>query len=174
MDFTMEVPNEAAIKKDVLEPLSMELADEVTIEKEVLEQVKPVPEEEAQILALAKINAKKIWTMNIDEFAEREEYLRPIESFGADSMKNSAANHSLLQVEVGKVSKEGDQGGPVAKGLLDLQRELKGLDPSLIDFARTSIFGKLFDPVRDYFAKYQKAGSPPITRFFSQEPLTSS
>jgi hypothetical protein len=90
MAITMEVPKEAATKKEVPEPFSMEVPDKVAIKKEVLEQVKPVPEEEAQILALAEINAKKIWDMNIDEFAEREDILRPIESFGADSMKRSA------------------------------------------------------------------------------------
>jgi uncharacterized protein YaaN involved in tellurite resistance len=42
---------------------------------------------------------------------------------------------------------------------MDLQRELKDLDPSLIDFTKTGILGKLFDPIRSYFAKYQKADS---------------
>jgi uncharacterized protein YaaN involved in tellurite resistance len=63
----------------------------------------------------------------------------------------------LLQLTVGKLSKDGDEGGLVSKGLMDLQRELKDLDPSPIDFTRTGILCKLFDPVRTYFAKYQKA-----------------
>ena len=141
MAFTMEVPNEAAIKN------------------EVMEQVKPVPEEVAQLQAVAESNVAEIMTLDIDEFAKKKDILRSIESFGADSMKSSAAKNSLLQVTVGKLSKDGDEGGLVAKGLMDLNRELRDLDPSLIDFTRTGIFGKLFNPIRAYFAKYQKAES---------------
>ncbi|MFA6371203.1 MAG: toxic anion resistance protein [Methanothrix sp.] len=141
MAFTMDVPNEAAIKSDVLE------------------QVKPVPEEVARLQAVAESNVAEIMTLDIDEFAKKKDILRSIESFGADSMKRSAAKNSLLQVTVGNLAKDGDEGGLVAKGLMDLQRELKYLDPSLIDFTRTGILGKLFDPIRAYFAKYQKAES---------------
>ena len=141
MAFTMEVPDEAAIKK------------------EVLEQVKPVPEEVAKLHAVAESNVAEIMTLDIDEFAKRKDIHQSIESFGADSIKRSAAKNSLLQMKVGKLSKDGDDGGLVAKGLVDLQRELRELDPSLIDFTRTGILGKLFDPVRAYFAKYQKAES---------------
>ena len=141
MAFTMEVPNEEAIKN------------------EVQEQVKPVPEEVARLQAVAESNVAEIMTLDIDEFAKKEAILRSIESFGADSMKLAATKNSLLQVTVGNLSKNGDEGGLVAKGLMDLQRELKDLDPSLIDFTKTGILGKLFDPIRAYFAKYQKADS---------------
>jgi uncharacterized protein YaaN involved in tellurite resistance len=40
-----------------------------------------------------------------------------------------------------------------------LQREIKDLDPSLIDFTKTGILGMVFNPVRAYFAKYQRAES---------------
>ena len=141
MAFTMEVPDEAAIKS------------------EVIEQVRPVPEEVAQLQAVAESNVAEIMTLDIDEFAKRKDILQSIESFGADSIKRSAAKNSLLQMTVGNLSKDGDEGGLVAKGLLDLQRELKDLDPSLIDFTRTGILGKLYNPIRAYFAKYQKAES---------------
>ncbi len=141
MAFTMEVPNEAAI------------------EKEVLEQAKPVPEEVAQLQAVAESNVSEILTLGIDELAKKKYILQSIESFGAASMKSSAAKNSMLQVTVGSLSKDGDEGGVVAKGLMDLNRELKDLDPSLIDFTKTGVFGMLFNPVRAYFARYQKADS---------------
>ena len=141
MAFTMEVPDEAAIKS------------------EVDEQVKPVSEEIAQLQAVAERNVAEILTLDIDEFAKKKDILQSIESFGAASMKSSATKNSLLQVTVGNLSRDGDEGGVVAKGLMNLNRELKDLDPSLVDFTRTRILGKLFDPVRDYFARYQKADS---------------
>lgn len=137
----MEVPNEAAIKN------------------EVQEQVKPAPNDVARLQAVAESNVAEILTLDIDELAKKKYILQSIESFGAASMKRSASKNSMLQVTVGKLSKDGDEGGVVAKGLMDLNRELKELDPSLIDFTRTGIFGKLFDPIRAYFAKYQNADS---------------
>ncbi len=136
---------------------TMEVPDEATIKNEVREQVKPLPEEVARLQAAAENNVAEILTLDIDELAEKKSILQSIESFGEDSIKRSAAKSSMLQVTVGKLSKDGDEGGVVAKGLMDLNRELKDLDPSLIDFTRTGIFRKLCDPVRDYFARYQKA-----------------
>jgi uncharacterized protein YaaN involved in tellurite resistance len=141
MSFTMQVPDEAEIKK------------------EVLEQVKPKPKEEAQLQAQAEKNVADILTLDINEFAKKKEILQSIESFGAESMKRSNSKNSLLQMTVGELSRKGDEGGPVAKGLMDLNRELRDLDPSLIDFTKTGLLGKLFDPVRAYFAKYQRAES---------------
>ncbi|HOW13661.1 toxic anion resistance protein [Methanosarcina sp.] len=141
MAFTMEVPDEEAIKS------------------EVEEQVKPVSEEVAQLQAVAERNVAEILTLDIDEFAKKKYILQSIESFGAASMKSSAAKNSLLQVTVGKLSRDGDEGGVVAKGLMDLNRELKDLDPSLIDFTKTGVLGKFFNPIRDYFDRYQKADS---------------
>lgn len=138
---------------------SMQVPDEGAIKNEVNEQVKPVPEEVAQLQAAAESNVAEILSMDIDEFAKKKYVLQSIESFGAESMKGSAAKNSMLQVTVGALSKNGDEGGVVAKGLMELNRELKDLDPSLIDFTRTGIIGKLFDPVRAYFARYQKADS---------------
>ena len=142
MSFTMVVPDEAAIKNAVQE------------------QVKPVPEEVARLQEVAEGNVAEIMTMDIDEFAKRKDILQSIESFGADSMKRSAAKNSLLQVTVGSLSRDGDEGGVVAKSLVKLNREIKDLDPSLIDFAKRGILGKIFlNPVRDYFAKYERADS---------------
>ena len=108
----------------------MEVPDEEAIKKEVQEQVKPVPKEVAQLQALAERNVAEIMTLDIDEFAKKKDIIQSIESFGAESMKRSANKNSLLQVKVGNLSKDGDEGSLVAKGLTDLHRELKYLDPS--------------------------------------------
>ena len=141
MAFTMELPNEAAIKN------------------EVLQQVKPVPGEVAQLQAVAEGNVAEILTLDIGEIAQKKFILQSIESFGADSMKSSAAKHSMLQMTVGSLSRDGDEGGVVSKGLMELHRELEDLDPSLIDFTKTGILGLVFNPIRAYFARYQKAES---------------
>jgi uncharacterized protein YaaN involved in tellurite resistance len=137
----------------------MEVPDEGAIKKEVIEQVKPVPEEVAGLQKVAESNVAEILTLDIDELAKKRAILKSIDSFGAESMKSSAAKNSMLQVTVGELSKNGDDGGVVAKGLMELNRELKDLDPSLIDFTKNGILGKFFNPIRDYFARYQRADS---------------
>ncbi len=138
---------------------SMEVVDEKVIKNEIIEQVKPVPEEVAKLKQAADSNVAEIMSLDIESLEKRKAILQSIESFGVDSMKNSAEKSALLQVTVGNFSKMGDEGGAVSRGLLDLQRELKDLDPSMIDFAKTGLLGKLFNPIRAYFAKYQKADS---------------
>lgn len=159
MAFTMEVPKEGTIEKDVQKPFTMEVPDEAAIKKEVMEQVKPLQKEVDQIQALAERNVAEILTLDTDELAQKKNILQSIESFGAATMKSSAAKNSMLQMTIGNLSRDGDDGGVVAKGLVDLQLELKSLDPSLIDFTRTGVLGQLFDPVRAYIARYQKAES---------------
>lgn len=138
---------------------SMEVVNIEEIKNEVIEQVKPESEEVKQLQLAAQNNVKEIMNLEIESLAKRKEILQSIESFGANTMKNSAEKNSLLQISVGNLSKTGDEGNIVADGLMELHREIKDLDPSIIDFSKKGIFGKIFNPIRTYFIKYQKADS---------------
>ena len=137
----------------------MEVVDTEKMKKDIVEQVKPVPEEVNQLKKIAETNASEIVALDLDSLEKRKMILKSIESFGMNTMQDSAKRNSILKVSVGNFSKMGDEGGIVAKGLLDLQREIKDLDPSMVDFAKTGWLGKLYNPVRSYFARYQKADS---------------
>ncbi len=141
MSFTMEVVNPEKLKT------------------EIEEQVKPVPEEVEQLQTLAKNNVSSLLKLDLDSTEKRKEILQSIDDFGLPSMKSSSEKNALLRVSVGTLSKSGDEGGQVARGLTALQQQLKDLDPSLVDFAKTGLLGKFFNPIRSYFAKYQKADS---------------
>jgi uncharacterized protein YaaN involved in tellurite resistance len=136
---------------------TMEVTDTEKIKKDVAEQVNIVPAEIVALKKQAETNAKEMMVLDMDSLEKRRAILKSIDNFGMSTLQDSAKRSASLKVTVGNFSKMGDEGGAVAKGLLDLQREIKDLDPSLIDFAKTGIFGKLFNPVRSYFAKYQKA-----------------
>ncbi|MFX3634763.1 MAG: toxic anion resistance protein [Candidatus Pristimantibacillus sp.] len=139
MSFTMEIPSQEEIK--------------VAIE----EQVKPIPEEVAKLKEVAENNVASIMELDIESLEKRKEILQSIDTFGINTMKLSSDKNALLQVAVGNLSKTGDEGGQVAKGLTELHIQLKDLDPSAIDFAKRGFLGKLFNPLRAYFLKYQKA-----------------
>lgn len=136
---------------------SMEIPSSEEIKAVVEEQVKPVPEEVAKLKEAADTNVAAIMALDLESLEKRTEILQSIEAFGMNTMKTSSEKNSLLQVSVGNLSRTGDEGGVVAKGLSELQIQLKDLDPSAIDFAKRGFLGKLFNPLRNYFLKYQKA-----------------
>jgi len=138
---------------------SMEVASPEEIKAVIEQEVQPVPEEVAKLKELAVANVAAIMALDVESLEKRREILVSIESFGMNSMRASSEKNALLQISVGNLSKVGDEGGQVAQGLTELHIQLKDLDPSLIDFAKTGFLGKLFNPLRAYFLKYQKADS---------------
>lgn len=139
MSFSMEVPSQEEIK--------------VAIE----EEVKPVPEEVAKLKELADNNVNAIMSLDLESLDNRKGILQSIDTFGMNTMRSSSEKNQLLQITVGNLSKTGDDGGQVAKGLAELNIQLKDLDPSAVDFAKHGLLGKLFNPLRAYFARYEKA-----------------
>ncbi|WP_433942864.1 toxic anion resistance protein [Paenibacillus sp. SN-8-1] len=136
---------------------SLEVASPEEIKAAIEEEVKPVPEEVAKLKELADSNVAAIMELDLGSLEKRKEILQSIDAFGLNTMKMSSDKNNLLQVSVGKLSKTGDEGGQVAKGLAELHMQLKDLDPSVIDFAKQGILGMFFNPIRAYFLKFQKA-----------------
>ncbi len=136
---------------------SMEVVKPEEIKAAIEEEVKPVPAEVAELKALADANVQTIMDLDIESLEKRKEILQSIDTFGMDTMRSSSSKNNLLQVSVGNLSKTGDEGGQVAKGLAELHTQLKDLDPSAIDFAKRGFLGKLFNPLRAYFLRFQKA-----------------
>ncbi|QSF47173.1 toxic anion resistance protein [Paenibacillus tianjinensis] len=139
MTFTMEIPNAEKLRSAIAE------------------EVKPEPEEITVLKELAISNVSSILELDLESLEKRKAVLQSIDSFGMGTMRSSSEKNSLLQVSVGNLSKTGDEGGQVAKGLTELHLQLKDLDPSAVDFAKSGLLGKFFNPLRTYFAKYQKA-----------------
>ncbi|MEK4975954.1 toxic anion resistance protein [Bacillus sp. FSL K6-6540] len=136
---------------------TMEVIRPEEIKTAIEEQVKPEPEEVTQLKELAASNVQAIMELDIESLEKRRQVLQSIESFGISTMRSSSEKNALLQVQVGRLSKTGDEGGEVAKGLTELQLQLKDLDPSVVDFAKSGLLGMVFNPLRRYFAKFQKA-----------------
>lgn len=138
---------------------SMEVISPEELKNAIEEQVKPEPEEVTELKVLASNNVSAILDLDLDSLEKRKEILQSIDTFGMNTMRTSSEKNTLLHVSVGNLSKTGDEGGQVAKGLTELQLQLKDLDPSAIDFAKSGILGMFFNPLRAYFAKYQRADS---------------
>ena len=118
-----------------------------------------VPDEARKLKERAESNAEALFNMDIGSLKDKKRFTSNVENFGIGTMMKSSAKNAMLKVQVGKLAQSGEEGGEVSKGLLDLRREVKGLDPSLVNFNREGFFAKLFNPVRNYFERYQKAES---------------
>ena len=136
---------------------SMDICDAEEIKKEIKEDIKPMPEEVSKLKELSSKNANSLINIDISSLEERTSVLKSIDEFGLDTIEKSSHKNELLQVTIGKLSNTGDEGGDVANGLTELQRTLKDLDPSTIDFTKKGLFGRISNPIRNYFEKYKKA-----------------
>lgn len=136
---------------------SMNVCDTEEIKNEVIEAIKLEEEEVKKLKSLTNNNVEAVINLDMDSLEERKLILKSIDEFGLDTMQKSSQKNALLEVSVKNLSKMGDEGGEVAIGLTELQRAMKDLDPSMIDFAKKGFFGRVANPIRTYFDKYQKA-----------------
>ena len=139
MEFSLAIPN------------TKELEQEISAEDRIKQ------EEAAVIRKQAENNANAVINLDFDSLPKKKDMVSSIEKFGLDTMQKSSNKNALLKISVGQLSQQGGEGGEVSKGLVDLNRELKNLDPSAVDFTKKGFLGKAINPVRAYFAKYEKA-----------------
>ena len=137
--FTLDLPNTEVIKKEV----AAELA--------------PTAEEKTVITNAVKDKADQIMAVDLDSLAQRREFVQVVETFGADIIKQSQSKNSILQKRMGEFSRAGGESGEVAKGLEDLSVKMRDLDPSGLDFTKTGVLGKVFNPIRRYFERFKTA-----------------
>lgn len=139
MGFTLELPKEEEIEKVVKEELQ-------------------VPQEEKEAIDNTAINkAKDVMDADIDSFETRKEITDVINNFGTETLTKNRNRNELLEKRLMSYNRVGGEGSAVAKGLEDLTIQMKDLDPSGIDFAKSGKLGKIFNPVRRYFEKFNTA-----------------
>lgn len=137
--------------------MKMEIVNTEDLKKEVEAEVTPAEKEVTQINKLAEENTNEIMALDLENLNEKREIIKTIDEFAMETMQNSSRKNSLLQTTIGNLSKEGEDGSVVSNSLADLHREIKDLDPSLINFEEGSLLKKLINPIRRYFEKYEKA-----------------
>ncbi|MBF0578300.1 toxic anion resistance protein [Erysipelotrichaceae bacterium RD49] len=125
--------------------------------EKVTEPLNPTPQQKTALSNMAEENAKEVMGINLDSLEERRNIANTIESFGKDIVVKSSEKNKMLEKTLNDLSKTGSEGGQVVDSLAKLNREMKELDPTGINFNNNSLFGKMFNPVKNYFQKYEKA-----------------
>jgi uncharacterized protein YaaN involved in tellurite resistance len=129
-------------------------ADEILAEAWKTE--KPEVEDE-ELRKQARENVNAIIVSNFDSPETRQDILKPLEEFGKSSIARSAAKNKLLATRIKDLAHGGEDAGDVGENLVQLQMQIKDLDPSPMSFTKKGILGRFFNPIRKYFAKYEKA-----------------
>lgn len=136
---------------------TLDLPDLEEIKKKTKQELAPAEEEKAAITHGVKEKADQIMAVDLDSLAERREFIQVVENFGEDIVRQSQVKNNILQKRMGDFSRAGGESGTVAKGLEELSLKMRDLDPSALDFAKTGILGRVFNPVRRYFERFQTA-----------------
>jgi len=139
MAFDLSIPDPEETKAQVEEELAVTEAHAEAIDN------------------VANERGEQIMKVDLDSIADRRDILQAVETLGSDIMTQSTAKNEMLSRRMAQLSREGGESGEVARGLEDLAIRMKDLDPSAVDFAKTGVLGKLFDPVRRYFERYKTA-----------------
>lgn len=130
---------------------------------EIEENVAESLEEEKSKLPTEKIqnradeNAIAIFNADFNDVTEREKIIKPLDNFGIITINRSAAKNNLLNTRLKDFSKGGDDAEDIGNNLMKLNRQIEELNPTGIDFLDKGLLGKLFNPVKRYFEKYEKA-----------------
>ncbi|SDK73432.1 Uncharacterized conserved protein YaaN involved in tellurite resistance [Catalinimonas alkaloidigena] len=90
---------------------------------------------------------------------------RAVDEMGTRTQQEITNLSKMLEGPIKTLAETGDNGGPVAKSLIDLKEQVEDLDPAKFDFSSPSgfmaSFGKMLPGKKNrmgrYFAKYQSA-----------------
>lgn len=137
--FTLEIPSVEEIQEDLKTELSLEEDEKVKIDASVKEK------------------GDAILALDLDSMAERREFTGSINHFGNEIIEKSQRRNRYLGGRINELMVSCSDGGEIAKSLKTLSDRMKELDPTGIDFVRTGIIGKLFNPAHKYFERYKAA-----------------
>lgn len=132
-----------------VEKIEKKVENAIKIEEDNLENPK--------IQMQAENNAIEIFKADFNDPSERQNILKPLDDFGLSTISRSSSRNNLLSTRFADFEKGGKAAGDVGEKLSQLNMEMKDLDPSMLDFTKKGFLGNVFNPVRKYFNRYQKA-----------------
>ncbi len=145
--------------------------DAVKQQLEVLEETKIraelgfKPVEELEIDTALDKKADVFLNQLLDPSVTEQDKRRAVDEMGLKTQEEITATSKMLDAPIKKLAENSENGGPVAKALLDLKEQVEELDPINFDFSSPSGFlasisralpwiGK---PMNRYFSKYMSA-----------------
>ncbi|MDD5036555.1 MAG: toxic anion resistance protein, partial [Methylococcaceae bacterium] len=140
-------------------------APEALKQELTLPQIPLAPEEDAELRSKAEDAVKQLLAIDPTDLDEKSSGVAAVESMAAEIQKNASRRSNMLKQTINTLAKTGEDGGPVASSLVELQTKVEELDPNQFDFSSTWLRRALGSlpfvgtPIAQYFARYQSAES---------------
>lgn len=159
MNFSTEVPDVNGNMSGAMAVASSgyDVPDVVNVKESLQEEIKTPQVQKSAISVAVSNNVKELVNINLDSLDDRKQITSMINEMGTDLMFKSQEKSKLLNVRMGDLSKIGGENGAIASDLTKLEDEMRGLDPTGINFDNNKLINKFVNPVKQYFSKYEKA-----------------
>ena len=138
--------------------LNLSLPPVEAIEREIVASTTPALDPE--LLAMADAFVQDTLALADEELLQQRQ---SIDGMGLEIQRQAAQRSALLQTPIRKLAHQGDEGGPVAKALVDLRDKMQSLDPQRHDLSTSGVARALsFIPgvgnrLQRYFNKFENA-----------------
>ncbi|MCD8535299.1 MAG: toxic anion resistance protein [Verrucomicrobia bacterium] len=123
----------------------------------------PSPEVDPELDAKATAFVDAVLAAESNDPEAQTQQKNMIDNFGLEMQKMAANRSKMLERPIRDLMKRGEDGGEVAKALVELKKEVEELNPNDIDFnasGMAKIFGKLpfiGNKLSNYFQRYASA-----------------
>ena len=136
---------------------------DLNVEQTKAELVLQEPEPDAELQQKAREYADQLLTFDPADQSSRDATRVTVDEMGRDLQRRSATRSKMLQQPVRDMSRGGEDGGTVAKSLVDLRIEVEKMDPASVDLDPgwfTRLVGSIpgvGTPLKRYFMKYESS-----------------
>lgn len=154
--MTEEKPAVPAVAEKSQSPLSLDI-EKARVEAVVEQEVDPA------FPAAARQLARTLATIRPEDGKGQAEAQVAVDHMGASLQSEAARRSAMLKAPIRAIAQAGEDGGPVAKSLVDLKLHVEKLDPATFDFSpgwlsRTLGFLPFMgDPIKRYFTQFESA-----------------
>lgn len=152
--ITTEV-EQAVEKKSTLQVLTTDmLAPEITV---------PVVAADTELQAAADKIVAHMFAVDVSNETAKKEAAASVETMGLKLQQEASKRSAMLKQPIATLARDSEDGGPVAKSLLDLRDTVEDLDPNQYDFSMSTmrrLMGSIpgiGSAMRRYFSKFQSS-----------------
>jgi uncharacterized protein YaaN involved in tellurite resistance len=123
----------------------------------------PAPDTDPELDSKAEAFVNAVLSSESQDPETQTQQKNMIDNFGMEIQKMAANRSKMLERPIRDLMKRGDDGGEVARALVELKKEVEELNPNDIDFnpsGLAKIFGKIpfiGNRISSYFQKYASA-----------------
>ncbi len=148
------------------EPFSLQLDVEAVKGELVLADPQMIgtgPDVDPELEKKAQEFADMLVNLDSGDLTSQDDAKAAVETMGRGLQREAAHRSAMLKQPIRDLSRQTEDGGPVANALIDLKMKVEELDPSRFDFSAgwfTRLLGMIpgiGTPIKRYFTKYESA-----------------